>query len=56
MALSDQFFGQVGDDPLGATVEFRRNTFKKRSNLCDSHGSSLGCEERASNFRSAAGY
>ena len=37
VALSDEFLGQVGDNPLGPAVSLGRNAFIKRSNLCNSH-------------------
>jgi hypothetical protein len=37
MALPDEFFGQIGDDPLGAPIEQRRNTFIERRYLSDFH-------------------
>ena len=35
--LPNEFFGQIGDNPLGAAVQFGRNTLEQRGNLRDSH-------------------
>src|SRR5258708_25906522 len=37
MAELDERLGQVGHHALGAAVEFRRDGFVERRNLCDSH-------------------
>ena len=37
MALPNEFFGQIGHDPLGASIEPRRNAFPQRGDLCDFH-------------------
>src|ERR1700683_345910 len=33
----DKFFGQVGNNPLSAAIETRRNALNKGSDLCDFH-------------------
>src|SRR5690606_1862268 len=38
MPLSDQFLGEVGDDPLGAPIELRWTAFRERCDLGDFHG------------------
>src|ERR1700722_11826633 len=37
VAKPDEFFGQVGNDPLSAAIETRRNALNERSDLCDFH-------------------
>ena len=37
VAKPDKFFGQIGNDPLSAAIETRRNTLNERSDLCDFH-------------------
>ena len=37
MAKPDEFFGQVGNDPLSAAIETGRNALNERSDLCDLH-------------------
>src|SRR2546421_10038119 len=37
MALTEEFLGEVGDNPLGTTVVFRRHTFIEWSYLSDFH-------------------
>ena len=37
MAKSDKFFGQIGNDPLSAAIETRRNALNEGSDLCDFH-------------------
>ena len=37
VAKPDEFFGQVGNDPLSAAIETRRNALDERSDLCDFH-------------------
>ena len=37
VAKPDKFFGQVGNDPLSAAIETRRNALNERSDLCDLH-------------------
>jgi hypothetical protein len=37
MAKPDEFFGQVGDNPLSAAIEARRNALDERSHLSDLH-------------------
>jgi hypothetical protein len=37
VAESDEFFAYVGDDPLSAAIETRRNALKEGSDLCDFH-------------------
>jgi hypothetical protein len=37
VAKPDKFFGQVGNDPLSAAIETRRNALNERSDLCDFH-------------------
>jgi hypothetical protein len=36
-AEPDKFFGQIGNDPLGAAIKARRNTLDKGGYLCDFH-------------------
>jgi hypothetical protein len=38
VAKPDKLFGQIGDDPLGAAIETRRNALNEGSDLCDLHG------------------
>src|SRR3984893_14858709 len=37
MATPDEVFGQVGNDPLSAAIETRRNALDERSHLGDFH-------------------
>ena len=37
MAKPDKFFGQLGNDPLSATIETRRHALNEGCDLCDSH-------------------
>src|SRR5579864_2869714 len=37
VAKPDKFFSQVGNDPLSATVETRRDALNEGGDLCDSH-------------------
>jgi hypothetical protein len=37
VAKPDEFFSQVGNDPLSAAIETRRNALDERSDLCDFH-------------------
>jgi hypothetical protein len=41
MSECDQLVDQPGDDALGTAVEFGRDTFGERGDLCDAHG--MGC-------------
>src|SRR4029077_11416821 len=53
MALPDEFFGQIGDDPLGAPIEQRRNTFIERRYLGDFHRQDLLSRSEASTMNQA---
>ena len=37
MALVNEFFGEVGNHPLGASIEAGRHTFHQRRDLRDPH-------------------
>jgi hypothetical protein len=37
VAKPDKFFGQVGNDPLGAAIETRRNALDEGGHLGDFH-------------------
>src|SRR5580704_13088907 len=37
VAKPDKFLGQVGNDPLCAAIQTRRNALNERSDLCDFH-------------------
>ena len=37
MAEPDEFFGQVGNDPLSAAIQTGRNALNEGSDLCDFH-------------------
>ena len=37
MTKPDQSVDQIGDDPLGAAIEFRRHAFIERRDMCDLH-------------------
>ena len=37
VAKPDEFFGQIGNDPLSAAIETRRNALNERGDLCDFH-------------------
>lgn len=39
MALANQFFSNIGDDPFGPSIPLRRDTFPQWCDLRDSHNS-----------------
>src|SRR5215831_3757964 len=41
VTLTNQFFCNIGDDPLRASVQSRRHAFPKGGDLCDLHGNIL---------------
>src|SRR5262249_61503969 len=41
VALTNEFFRNIGDDPLRASVQSRRHAFPKGGDLCDLHGNIL---------------
>src|SRR5690606_33724843 len=53
MPLSDQFLGEVGDDPLGAPIELRWTAFRERCDLGDFHGYTSSNERSIDKGRAA---
>jgi hypothetical protein len=44
MGLSDQFLGQVRNNPLGTPIKLRRAALVQRCSLCNSHLVAILCE------------
>jgi len=55
VSLMNEFFGQVGHDPLGAAIVFRWNGLIEGRDLCDLHERSpfLACRRTQCSFRAA---